>query len=199
MPTTLVPARSATVHIVPGQTLDDLRALPEGTLAQLIDGEIIMSPSPNVLHQYIVTTLGRMLGNFIAERGLGVVFVAPIDVRLGAQSFQPDVVFVSGERSGILGEQEIEGAPDLVVEVLSPSTGYYDLTKKREAYERAGVKEYWIVDPERGTVEVLMLEGEGYRTAAEAREGRIGSTLLDGFAVEVEQLFEVGGQHRRNM
>jgi Uma2 family endonuclease len=205
MPTTLAPSRTdytTTVRVVPGQTLADLRALPEGTLAQLIDGEIIMSPAPSVLHQHIVSTLGRLLGNFAVEHGLGAVFVSPIDVVLagGSQSFQPDVVFVAYERRGIIGVQEIEGAPDLVVEVLSPSTGYYDLTQKRDAYEHAGVREYWIVDPERRTVEVLTLEDGAYRTAATAeRKGRVASVLLDGFEVEAEALYEVGGQYRRNM
>jgi Uma2 family endonuclease len=160
-----------------------------------------MSPSPTVLHQHIVSSIGRLLGNFVAERDLGIVLVAPIDVELSeSQSFQPDVVFVARERMGILGTQKIGGAPDLVVEVLSPSTGYYDLTAKREVYERAGVVEYWIVDPERRTVEVLALNEGAYRTVAEVSgTGRATSRLLDGFAVESGTLFEVGGQYRRNM
>jgi Uma2 family endonuclease len=204
MPTTLAPSQKAwakTLRFVPNQSLADLRALPEGTLAQLIDGGLIMSPSPTVLHQHIVSSIGRLLGNFVAERDLGIVLVAPIDVELSeSQSFQPDVVFVARERMGILGTQKIGGAPDLVVEVLSPSTGYYDLTAKREVYERAGVVEYWIVDPERRTVEVLALNEGAYRTVAEVSgTGRATSRLLDGFAVESGTLFEVGGQYRRNM
>lgn len=196
MPTTLTPAvRRETLTIIPNQSVRDLDALPEGTLAQLIDGEIVMSPSPNVLHQHIVTELSFQLKRFVAERGLGVVLVAPIDVRFSESlTLQPDVVFVARERLGILGENRLEGAPDLVAEVLSPSTGYYDLTKKREIYERAGVQEYWIVDPERRTVEVLALEADGYRTAAHERSaGRVASVLFDGFAVELGALFDLRG------
>ena len=191
-------AWTTAIRVVPGQALADLGALPEGTLAPLIDGEIVMSPSPTVLHQRIVTRLGRVLGNFAEEHGLGEVFVSPIDVELSeSQSFQPDVVFVARERFSILRTHEIKGAPDLVIEVLSPSTGYYDLTKKREVYERTGVKEYWIVDPERRTVEVLALEEGSYRTVAEADgEGRVASRILAGFALEAEALFG-GGRQRR--
>lgn len=195
MSTTLAPtARQETITIIPNQSVRDFDALPEGTLAQLIDGEIVMSPSPNVLHQHIVSTLGRMLGNFVEKHELGVVLVAPIDVRFSESlTLQPDVLFVARERRGLLGEHRIEGAPDLVAEVLSPSTAYYDLTKKREIYEHAGVAEYWIVDPGRRTAEVLAL-GEGvYRSAALARgAGRVASALLAGFEVELSALFEVG-------
>lgn len=176
--------------MVRGQTLADFRRLPEGTLVELIGGHLVFRPTPLVQHRRVVGQLVWLLGDFVESRDLGVV-VSWIDTRLSdADAFQPDLVFVSHERLGILGEQEIEGAPDLVVEVLSPSTGYYDLTQKREAYERAGVREYWIVDPERQTVEVLTLDEGAYRTAAKAeRAGRIGSVLLEGFETRLERLF----------
>jgi len=194
MPTMLAPSRAVrteTLRIVPDQTLRDLEALPEGTLAQLIDGEIITSPAPNLQHQRLVLVLASRLMGFVAEGDLGSVFVAPVDVRLRAsQSVQPDVVFVARERSSLLGGQAIEGAPDLVVEVLSPSTAYYDLTKKRDLYASAGVLEYWIVDPERRTVEVLALHDGVYgRSAFSEGEGSVGSALLHGFSVDVAALF----------
>jgi Uma2 family endonuclease len=180
-----------TVTRIPGQTLADMQALPEGTLAQLLDDEIIVSPSPNFLHQRIVALFFRALANFVEDGELGQVVVAPMDVMLGpGRSVQPDVIFVSRERYGIIRREGIEGAPDLVAEVLSPSTAYYDLTKKRDAYEAAGVREYWIVDPERETVEVLALEGERYVSRQQlARTGAARSALLDGFSLDIAPLF----------
>ncbi len=195
MPTTLVPPRDAystTVRIIPNRTPADLRAFPEGTLAQLIDGTLVMAPAPTTYHQRIVSRLDRTLGVFVEDEELGEAFVSPIDVFLDdSHQVQPDLVFVAADRRHLVSKRGIEGAPDLVVEVLSPSTGYYDLTQKREAYERTGVREYWIVDPERQSVEVLALEDDGYRTAVKAaREGRVASVLLGGFEVDLNRLFE---------
>ena len=179
-------------HVVlPDRTYADFAALPEGTLAELFDGLLIMSPAPNVFHQIIAHRLSRWLGNYAEEHHAGLVLEAPIDVRLSPETvLQPDVVFVATDRLGILAQQEVEGAPDLVVEVLSPSTGAYDLTQKRRLYEEAGVREYWIVDPAEKTIEVLALTDDGYRTATRARAaGLVRSVLLDGFGLDLEPLF----------
>ena len=179
-------------HVVlPDRTYADFAALSEGTLAQLFDGLLVMSPAPNIFHQIITHRVSRWLGNYAEEHDVGLVLEAPIDVRLGPERvLQPDIVFVAADRLGILGKQEIEGAPDLVVEVLSPSTGAYDLTQKRRLYEEAGVREYWIVDPAEKTVEVLALTDGGYQSAARVRrKGMAGSVLLAGFGVEAEALF----------
>lgn len=180
-----------TVLAYPGQTLRDLRALPEGTAAQLIDGALVMSPSPTFRHQHIVAQLQFALTRYVRERDLGHVLGAPLDVVFSeTHSFQPDLVFVSKARFGIIAEEGLRGAPDLVAEVLSPSTAYYDLTIKREVYERFGVTEYWILDPKRETVEVLALRGDAYEPAASARhEGTAASALLDGFTVDLADLF----------
>lgn len=194
MQTTLAPSRTdytTTVRIIPNRTAADLRAFPEGTLAQLINGTLVMSPAPTSFHQRIVTRFIRKMGAFVDEEGLGEVIASPFDVFLDeSHVLQPDLVVVVSERMHLISKRGLEGAPDLVVEVLSPSTGYYDLTQKREVYERTGVREYWIVDPETQTVEVLTLEEDGYRTAAKAREGRVASVLLGGFEVGLERLFE---------
>ncbi len=188
-------ARTVSHVVLPNRTYDDFTALPEGTLAQLIDGDIIVSPAPNVKHQLVISRLSTLFANFVDERRLGVVFGSPLDVRLTLNRvFQPDIVFVARERLAILGEQEVEGAPDLVVEVLSLSTGTYDLTKKRSAYEEAGVREYWIVDPDGESVEVLELEEGTYQSSARVQDGGpIGSTLLPGFEIDSAALFATPG------
>ena len=179
-----------TIERYANQTVEDLQLLPEGTFAELIDGEIVLSPAPTRLHQHISRILSFELESHIRSRGGGVMYFAPIDVHLSREYvFQPDIIYISDERADILGDQ-VYGAPDLVIEILSPSTGYYDLTKKRDAYERFGVKEYWIVDPERKRVEILVLEGESYRTdQVISSTGTANSVLLDGLEVDVAPLF----------
>ena len=116
-----------------------------------------------------------MLQHFVVENSLGEVYVAPFDVKLSeTEVYQPDLLFISADRLTIIAEQQVNGAPDLVVEVLSPATGYYDLTKKRRVYEVSGVKEYWIVDPIECTVEVLENVEGTYETVAKAdQKGRV--------------------------
>ena len=183
------------VTVLPNQTLDDWRALPEGTNAELVRGEIVMSLAPSVSHQVVVARLNAALYAYVEARGVGIVMTSPLDVRLSeTDAYQPDIAFVSTERLGRLGEQEIDGAPDLVVEVLSPSTGYYDLTAKRKVYEEAGVREYWIADPVEKTVTVLALvEGRFETTADEVERGPVASAILDGFEVEASALFRRPG------
>ena len=139
----------------------------------------------------IVSDLLLALGAFVRERGLGVAVTAPMDVRLGDDVVQPDVLFVANARRAIIGEQEIEGAPDLVAEVLSPSTAYTDLRRKRSLYEEHGVREFWIVDPPRREVEVHTLGDAGrFRLHQAARDaGAVRSRVLDGFAVDLADLF----------
>ncbi len=172
-------------------THEDYLRLPEGAPYQLIDGELVMAPSPTVYHQRLIFRLARKLHDFVEERDLGEVFVSPIDVYLSeADTPQPDVVFVARDRLGIVGEQEIEGAPDLVVEVLSPSTAYYDLRKKKRLYQRSGVKEYWIVDPIEESIEVYENAGERFDLIDRAEgETRAASRLLEGFAVDLSAVF----------
>jgi Uma2 family endonuclease len=172
-------------------TVDDYRRLPEGAPFQLIDGQLVMSPAPRVVHQRLVNELLFLLNAFVRDAGLGgVVLPAPTDVRLGDDVVQPDVLFVAGARRAIIGEQAVEGAPDLVAEVLSPSTAYTDLRSKRALYARHGVREFWIVDPPRCEVEVLVLNGDRFRRDQAAQDdGVVRSRLLDGFTVDVAALF----------
>lgn len=151
-----------------------------------------MAPAPATNHQRLVGRLFRLFDAFARENKLGEVFISPIDVHLSKHDTpQPDLVFVAKERSKIVGEQEIEGAPDLVAEVLSPSTGYYDLRGKKTLYERSGVKEYWIVDPVEGSVEVYENGADGFTLAQRAeKEGdTTASQLLDGLRIPLSDLF----------
>ena len=124
-------------------TYADYAKLPEGAPYQLIDGELVLSPSPTIYHQRISMRLGRALSLFVEAHGLGEVLAAPMDVCLSeTNTFQPDLLFVSNARASIVGGPYVEGAPDLVVEILSPSTAYYDLRKKKQVYAASGVGEY---------------------------------------------------------
>jgi len=170
----------------------DYARLPEGAPYELIGGNLVMAPAPTPDHQRVIGRLFRIFSNFVEEQELGEVFVSPIDVHLSEHDTpQPDLVFVATERAEIVGAREIEGAPDLVAEVLSPSTGYYDLRGKKRLYERAGVKEYWIVDPVEGSVEVYENGTDGFARADRAEEdgGVAASALLEGLRVEPDVLF----------
>ncbi|MEM1056102.1 MAG: Uma2 family endonuclease [Bacteroidota bacterium] len=183
------------VTVLPGKTLVDWRALPEGTRAELINGTLVMSPAPRVIHQIVAARFYDELNAFVKEHDLGIVLTAPLDVALGGErGFQPDVVFIAKDRLGILGEQEVEGAPDLVAEVLSPSTAYYDITAKRLAYAQAGVQELWYLDPGERTADVLILESEDFVPVGRAvGEGTVASRLLEGLEISVAELFRWPG------
>jgi Uma2 family endonuclease len=143
-------------------TYDQLCLLPEDRQRhELFDGELVMTPSPRPRHQAIVVRLTTALENFVKAHGLGEVFTAPLDIVFEPHTvLQPDLLFIGRGRLHIIGEDAIEGPPDLVVEVLSPSTFYNDLRRKMATYARFGVAEYWIVDPEKQTVELYSLTGE---------------------------------------
>ncbi len=165
--------------------------LPEGTRCQLIDGEIIMAPTPSMSHQKIQTKLGYRLQHFIVTQNLGIVFFTPTNVYFSEyDTFQPDLSFVSRERMSIIEKDNIKGAPDIVVEILSPSTGYLDLTHKKTVYETSGVKEFWIVDPKDKLVEVQQNTPNGFVTFSKARgSGKARSSVLNGFEVDVTETF----------
>jgi Uma2 family endonuclease len=129
-----------------------------GTRFEVIDGELYVTPSPGMNHQRIVTDLVTLLNVFVQSHALGRVFVSPLDVLFGEGDYvEPDILFVRTGRARIITERGVEGAPDLVVEVLSPSTRGRDRSIKLERYRHFGVGEYWIVDPEQSTVEVWKL------------------------------------------
>ncbi|RMI09417.1 MAG: Uma2 family endonuclease [Calditrichaeota bacterium] len=172
-------------------TYADYARLPEGTRVQLIGGELVNTPAPNIRHQSVQAVLGNAFFNFVTERNLGKVFFAPTDVYFTEEeTYQPDIIFISRERLHIIGEQKIEGAPDLVVEILSESSAYYDLKHKRRVYEKFGVKEYWIVDPMEDSIEVYALREGKFKPVGQAiKSGSVASELLKGFSVNIEKIF----------
>lgn len=141
-------------------TYEDYRRMPSGLRYELVEGDPRMTPSPSTLHQEISKRLGRLLLERAEDPGKGRVYSAPYDVVLSEHNVvQPDLLFVSKERLGIIGQANVQGAPDLVVEVLSESTEEWDRVTKRRAYSRYGVRELWIVDLQTKTVEVASHDG----------------------------------------
>lgn len=172
-------------------TVKDYMSTPEGKRYQLLDGEMILAPSPVTRHQTILRRLSRAIEDFVAENALGQVWFAPLDVVLSDHDVtQPDILFVSNSRSGIVTEANIQGAPDLVVEILSPGTAMHDRGYKQSLYGSHGVREYWLVDPDAETVEVLVEEAQALLLhATHLRGGSLTSPLLAGLVIDLEQVF----------
>ena len=162
-----------TTSVKPKLTYEDYASLPDDERCELIDGELIPMPSPKEIHQKILKLMTLRFFS-VEARGLGTFYFAPFDVILSSTNVvQPDLIFISNSRAHIITEDNIRSAPDLLVEILSPSTAGYDRTVKRNLYARHGVGEYWLVDPYAKTVTVLILGANGYDTHAVFGEGDI--------------------------
>jgi Uma2 family endonuclease len=176
-------------------TYEEFLELPETNKRyDVIDGELLyMSPGPNPKHQRSVLSLSLKLAPVVKERNLGELFIAPLDVlirRSPLRTRQPDLLFISRDRLNLIGEQMIEGSPDLVVEILSPSNTRSDLVDKLADYWSIGVQECWLVSIEARTVEVL-----GYAPSAFLRSGLFGlgdlirSEVLPNLLVKVDEIW----------
>ncbi len=173
-------------------TYDEYCLLPEDrNQYELFDGELVMTPSPSREHQRIAGRLFARLLDYVEKNGLGEAYISPLDSIFDPYTvLQPDILFVSKERLAEVGRERIEGAPDLVVEVLSPSTFHKDLRRKMTVYSRFGVQEYWIVDPETQSIELYTRTAEGLRLARRFSTGEtFESPLISGFRLEVASLF----------
>jgi Uma2 family endonuclease len=173
-------------------TYDDYAALPaDGNRYEIVNGVLFMSPSPSWSHQEIVGRFFSYLSSYAETAGIGGAFVAPLDVELAPNTvFQPDVVVLLKASRKKLKERHIVGAPDLAVEVVSPTSETHDRHRKITAYARAGVPEYWIVDPDSRTVEVLFLESGEYHSHGVYRgKATLPSQIVPGLLVHVEQFF----------
>lgn len=164
---------------------------PEGSY-QLIEGYLIKEPSPNTYHQRISRKIEFIITKFATENDLGEVFFAPYDVVVDNETVvQPDILFVSKENQRIITKENIKGPPDLVIEIISPSSAYRDLVKKKKIYAAFGVKEYWIVDPEEKTVDVYGLENNEYNLAGSYNEtDELTSRVIKGLTINLRELFK---------
>jgi len=171
---------------------EDYLCLPDnGKRYQVIEGELYMVPAPTPNHQDVLARLLMLLSNFVAKHKLGKVFCAPCDVILSQEDIvQPDIFFISKERKHIITERNIQGAPELVIEILSSTTAKLDKTLKARLYERFGVKEYWLVDPEEKSIIVYEGKGDKFSLAQEVKQkGKVSSTILPHLEVEVKDIF----------
>lgn len=177
-------------------TYEDYLHLPEdGRRHELIDGEHLVTPAPTPKHQFVLSNLHGHLWSHVTRHDLGKVAWSPFDVVLSpVDVVQPDLFFLSKERLGRLREGRLDGAPDLVAEALSDSTRKRDEITKRHLYEKHGVEEYWVIDPELETVKVYRRQGDGFgpKTELAAAAGdRLTSPLLPGWELSLGDLFSV--------
>jgi Uma2 family endonuclease len=162
----------------------DYLALPDEPRCELLYGRLLVMASPTLRHQHVAGRVFRLLQD-LADLTGGRAFYSPVDVALADHSIvQPDVIYVTPERTSILGTR-VEGAPDLVVEILSPSTARRDLGEKLRLYAEAGVVEYWIVDPELGTFEFLERADGNFRVRL-PEAGAYRSALIAGLELDIE-------------
>lgn len=134
----------------PRTIMEVFKRLPEGTLAEIIDGNLYMLPFPNTSHQRALGDVVAVLHSFVDQHHLGEVFLGPLDVYLDEEKnvVQPNIFFVSSENDLTGKDDFIHGVPDLIIEILSPGFEEYDLVRKKELYEKFGVKEYWVINPD---------------------------------------------------
>ncbi len=161
---------------------------------ELIEGELLIAPSSVTAHQRILIKLLSEIFNFITQNSLGEAFTAPYDVVLDEYNVvQPDIIFISKERAGIITEKNIQGAPDLVVEIISESTAYRDTIQKKRLYARYGIKEYWIVAPDDKIIEVYLLNDkeDAYTLLKTYLEDHVlESTVLKDLRIDLKKVFQ---------
>jgi Uma2 family endonuclease len=175
-------------------TYEDYVNLPnDGKRYEIIDGELYVNPAPNLKHQRVIAKLLSALHRYFEEHANGEVFVAPTDVVLSDTNVvEPDLLVVLSARSSILTERNIQGAPDIVIEVLSDSTRRVDEIDKRKLYEHFGVSEYWIADPVIDTMKIYRRAARGFERVAEVSleaGGALTSPLLPGFSLDIQRVF----------
>ena len=173
-------------------TYDDYLLLPDDKRYEIVEGELLVVPAPNMCHQDILRELATALTAYVRERDAGKIYFAPCDVVLSPETVvQPDLVFVCSDRLGILTSDNVQGPPDLAVEVLSESTRRRDTEIKRKLFAKYGVREYWIVDPEAQTVEVLIWSEAGYSPGAVyGIAERLSSAVLPGLGLRLSEIFQ---------
>jgi Uma2 family endonuclease len=174
-------------------TVEDYMLLEEGAPFQLINCDLVMSPAPIPLHQQIQFALSEIIVLYYIKTGRkGQWLYAPTDVKFDEGNvLQPDVLYIAEERKAELIKERIEGAPDLVIEILSPSTGYYDLRQKKDVYEKYGVKEYIVIDPVSQNADLYALKDSVYYLHQKAKKNeKLNSIILPGLIFDLENIFK---------
>lgn len=173
-------------------TYEDYTKTPNDIKYELIEGDLIMTPAPITKHQRISRKLEFYIEKHVMENNLGEVFDAPYDVHLDDENvLQPDILFVSKERLSIINEKNINGAPDLTIEILSESSAYRDVIQKKKLYARFGVKEYWIVAGDDKLIEVYQLKHKDeYKLNKTYYENDIlESHVIKGLKIDLKNIF----------
>lgn len=155
----------------PRTAMEVFSMLPEGTLAEVIENQLYMSPSPTPYHQEISRNLLIDIGLFVRTKKLGKIYTAPIDLYLeeGHTIVQPDILFFKKKNPMIINNKGLHGVPNLIIEIPSPGNKKYDLVKKKSLYEKSGVKEYWVVDPETRNATGFSLKNNAYQSIGQQK------------------------------
>jgi Uma2 family endonuclease len=163
----------------PRTAFDVFQMLPEGTLAEVIENQLFMAPSPSPDHQEASGDLFYEISSHVRKKKLGKIFFAPLDLYLDEHSnvVQPNILFISKNNPLVIDKRGLKGVPDLIIEILSPGNKKYDFVKKKKLYEKFGVKEYWIVDPETKMATGFLLKGTSYISQKES-SGELHSSVL---------------------
>lgn len=172
-------------------TYSDYSNMDDDKRYELIEGELYMVPSPNFYHQTISMNISHTLKKFVKENNLGIVLYAPFDVVLSETDVvQPDIIFISRERIELITEKNLRGAPDIAIEILSKKTRERDKLVKKRLYMDHGVKEFWIVDPDKRTIEIMVLKETGFDTVGiYFIDDELTSPLLQGFRLSLKEVF----------
>ena len=171
-------------------TYEEYYRLNDDRRYEIIDGNLLMAPAPDTWHQSWVGNLFRVLDAHVRKYKSGTLFVSPVDVVLSSDNtVQPDLVFISHANARIIQQRAIFGVPDLLVELISPSSVRRDRYDKKELYARFGVKEYWIGDPANKALEVLTLKRTAYELHCSAEEkGKLTSLVLPGLEFDLADI-----------
>jgi Uma2 family endonuclease len=173
-------------------TAEDYMMLEEGSPFQLVENNLVMSPSPSLIHQLILGELYDTIKAFVKQQqNPGLVILPPMDVYFDEDNiYQPDLIYISNGKIAEIVKDRIKGAPDMVIEILSPSNAYYDLRQKKDNYQKYGVKEYIIVDPIIFSCELYALKGGVYQLHQKAEKTeQLHSVILPGLTFDLAKIF----------
>lgn len=171
---------------------EDLKSSPDDRHRyEIFQGDLIMTPSPSAIHQIAVGNLYRLLSNFAETQGFGKVLLAPLDVYFDEETVVvPDLLFIAKSRLAILDDEKVNGVPDVIIEVISPSTEKHDRGFKFKRYAAEGVKEYWIVEPAKKVLEIYRLREKGFfLTSAFGHNDVVRSPYFQGLTFDLEEIW----------